>query len=401
VRRPPLAVTVCSAAVCAVAVGLAGALAGCGARTAARSSPATPAPPPPIALSTANSAVGTSWAVVRTGGPSVGGRFWQLLIRPAGTGTWRLVTPPGVADNSGLVVAGASDGTLTVGFVPGRQLRFTPLATTHDDGAHWTGGLLPAGLVAAPSALAALPGGHLLAITATGAEESGRGGSGWTSLVTLRALAATPAGRSCGLVRLTAAAASPSGTPLLGGDCTRPGAVGIFEQTASGWRAARPVRHGGRASQPISVLQMVRAGSLTSILLAAGAGRSERVYPDWLAGPVAAWRPELAAGIGAGQLGSTAVSARGDLAVVGVSRQGMLDGAPSPIGASRGKGVVEFNNMSVDPPASGATLALGSLSGPITALVPGVSSVAVWQSDKSGKWHRIQLIEVPVAPTSS
>lgn len=396
-KRLARAAAVCSAAICT-----AGALAGCGTRSAASSPPPGVTPAVPIALSTSGSAAGTSWAVVRTGGRSVGGRFWQLLVRPAGSRTWRLVTPPGVADNAGLVVAGASDGTLMVGFVPGQQLRFTPLATSKDDGTHWSQGLLPAGLAAAPSALAALPGGRLLAITTTGAEESGPGGSGWTSLVTLHALAATPAGRSCGLVRLTAAAASPSGTPLLGGDCIRPGAVGVFEQTASGWQAARPVRQGGQARQPISVLRMVRAGSLTSILLAAGAGRGERVYPDWLAGRVTAWRPELARRIGAGQPGSTAVSAEADLAVVSVSRKGMLDAAPSPIGTSRGKGVVEFNNMSVDPPGPGATLVLGSLLAPLTALVPDVGGgVGVWQSDKSGKWHRTQLIEVPVAPTSS
>ena len=311
------------------------------------------------------------------------------------------MTPPGVADNAGLVVAGASDGTLTAGFVPGQQLRFTPLAMSKDDGAHWSQGLLPAGLVAAPSALAALPGGRLLAITGRGAEESGAGGTGWTSLVTLRALADSPAGRSCGLVSLTAAAAGPSGTVLLGGDCTRPGAVGIFERTASGWRAPRPVRSGGAAGQPISVLEMVRAGSLTSILLAVGAGRHRQAFADWLAGRVAAWRPALALRIGTGQPGSTAVSPTGDLAVVSAGRQGLLDGAPLPIGASRSKGSVEFNNMSVDPPAAGATLALGPRSGAITALVPGVSSIAIWQTGKSGKWHRTQLIEVPAAPTSS
>ncbi len=381
-------------------VGLAGALAGCGTGSAPSSRPAPVTPAVPIALSAAGSAGGASWAVVRTGGPSVGGRFWQLLVRPAGSGKWRLVTPPGVADNAGLVVAGASDGTLTVGFVPGQQLRFTPLATSTDDGAHWSQGLLPAGLVAAPSALAALPAGRLLAITAKGAQESAPGGTGWTSLVTLRALAATPAGRSCGLIRLTAAASSPSGSPLVGGDCTRAGGVGVFERTDSGWQPAGPMRPGGRAAPPVSVLQMARAGALTSILLAAGAGRREQVYPGWLAGPLAAWRPDMALRIGTGRLESTAVSPSGALAAVGVSGHGMVDDAPLPIRASRRTGVVEFNNLSVDPPAPGATLALGPGTGPITALVPGVSSIVVWIRDKSGNWHQTQRLPVPLVPAS-
>ena len=36
--------------------------------------------------------------------------FWQLFVRPAGTGSWRLVTPPGVATNGGLVVASPGAG---------------------------------------------------------------------------------------------------------------------------------------------------------------------------------------------------------------------------------------------------------------------------------------------------
>jgi hypothetical protein len=36
--------------------------------------------------------------------------FWQLFVRPAATGKWRLATPPGVASNGGLVVASPGAG---------------------------------------------------------------------------------------------------------------------------------------------------------------------------------------------------------------------------------------------------------------------------------------------------
>ena len=71
-----------------------------------------------------------------------------------------------------------------------------------------------------------------------------------------------------------------------------------------------------------------------------------------------------------------------------------------PIGGRGSKGVVEFGNLSVDPPGPGATLALGPGTGPITALVPGVSSIVVWIRDKSGNWHQTQRLPVPLAPAS-
>ena len=65
-----------------------------------------------------------------------------------------------------------------------------------------------------------------------------------------------------------------------------------------------------------------------------------------------------------------------------------------------------YNSAPTPLPAPGATVALGAGVGPgsgglLTALVPGVSSVAVWVQDKSGRWHQTQRIAVPLAPTSS
>ena len=201
-------------------------LAACGTRH--RPASFSPVPAPRLPVTTAVTTSGASWAVVRTGGKPAGGTFWQLLVRPAHAAGWRLVTPPGVADNAGLVLAPGAGGAMTVGFVPSALLRFTPLATTTDDGAHWSQGLLPARLAARRA--------RWPRCRAAGCWRSPRparwsrdaGGTHWKALVTLRALAASAAGRACGLTALTAVAAGPSGAPVLGGFCGRAGTTGLF-----------------------------------------------------------------------------------------------------------------------------------------------------------------------------
>ena len=185
---------------------------GCSSAARQPAAPAGPAQPPSLATSLVT-ASGT-WAVAVMGGSAAShNNFWQLFVRPAATGRWRLATPPGVASNGGLVLAGLGAGSVVAGFRPSQELSYSPLATTHDNGAAWTPGLLDAALADVPDALAAAPGsGRLLALlTSGGAELSGPGGTAWTRLATRRALAASAAGGRCGLGRLTAAAFSLSG----------------------------------------------------------------------------------------------------------------------------------------------------------------------------------------------
>ncbi len=53
--------------------------------------------------------------------------FWQLFVRPAGSAEWKLVTPPGVADNGGLVTADVGAQSLITGIPaqPGPHLHAT------------------------------------------------------------------------------------------------------------------------------------------------------------------------------------------------------------------------------------------------------------------------------------
>ena len=84
-------------------------------------------------LTTSIATVGSTWAVVVMGDPaSQSGAFWQLVTLPHGSTQWALVTPPGVADNGGLVAAAdpSAGPLLRVAFRPSQNLTFSPLAST-------------------------------------------------------------------------------------------------------------------------------------------------------------------------------------------------------------------------------------------------------------------------------
>ena len=80
-----------------------------------------------LSLNTAVVTAAGTWAVAVMGGSAAQhNNFWQLLIRPAGSTRWKLVTPPGTADNGGLVLAGAGQA-LIAAFRPSQYLTYTPL----------------------------------------------------------------------------------------------------------------------------------------------------------------------------------------------------------------------------------------------------------------------------------
>jgi hypothetical protein len=270
-------------------------LAGCGSTAAGTSARASA--PAAIRLpltTTMTESGGTSWAVIDMGGSGAKlENFWQLFARPALTrpartasaASWSLATPPGVADNGGLVAAPLDGPALVTGFNPSQDLTFSPLATTRDGGARWAPGLLPAGLAAVPSALAAGPGGRLIALTNRGlADITAARGAGWTRLASLASLAATPAARSCGLRSVTAAAFSPAGVPLLAGQCAAPGVAGIFAFSGGSWHPAGPALPAALAQRRISVLRLAAAGRSTIALLTATApGGAASLTAGWAA----------------------------------------------------------------------------------------------------------------------
>ena len=372
----------------------AGALtAGCGSTPA--SSPASPAGragPPPLATSFAG-ATGAGWAVVEMGGPAAQhDNFWELFVRPPGSAGWRLATPLGVADNGGLVVAGSGGGSLVTGFRPSQDLTFSPLAATSDGGATWSpSGPVSPGLASAPDALAAGPGGRLMALTTGGGAELGTGAA-WTRLSTARALAATPAGRACGVTGLTAAAFGVSGTPMLAAGCARPGVAGIFADSGGGWHAAGPAVPAALARQDIEVLTLTGyagpAGTGLVALLRSGSGPAASLTAAWSGDGGGRWTLSAPLRLGGGQLTATAIGPGGAFGIIiNSSRAATLAGP----GAS-------WRALPVLPRGT-ATLALGP-AGQADAITAHLGTFADWRLGASG-WTQAQTIQVTIPYGSS
>lgn len=377
----------------ALALAAAALAAGCGSAAPAASGPAAEAPPggAPFLATSLVTGAGT-WAVVVMGGSVAShDNFWQLFARPAGSSTWQLVTPPGTADNGGLVLA-AAGGSLITGFRPSQYLTYTPLTLTRDAGRAWSSaGPLDAALANVPDALAAAPGtGTLLALTADGtAELAAPGYTSWTTLATRRSLAATAAGRRCGLQDLTAAAFAPPGTPLLGGSCGRPGTTGIFAGTGGTWHAAGPALPAALAGQPVQVLRLTSTASSTVALLTAGTGPGASLLAGWYAGG-RHWTLSPPLALHGAALTSASFGPGGSAAVITTTGRGqIITGAGS-----------SWLPLPPLPPGT-ATLAPGP-GGAADALAVHGGTLTVWQHAPGGTaWAKAQVVNVPIPYGSS
>jgi hypothetical protein len=379
----------------ALALAAAALLAGCGSTAPAASGPAAEAPPggAPFLATSLTTAAGT-WAVVVMGGTvAAENNFWQLFVRPAGSSTWKLVTPPGTADNGGLVLAGDGAQSLITGFRPSQYLTYTPLTLTRDDGQAWvSAGPLDAALADVPDALAAAPGtATLLALTAGGtAVLAAPGYTSWTTLTTQHSLAATPAGRRCGLEDLTAAAFAPPGTPLLGGTCDRPGTAGIFARTGGTWHAAGPAIPAALAGQDITVSRLTSTGQGLAALLTAGTGPAGTLLAAWSADDGGHWTLSPPLPLHGAALASASFGPGGTAAVITTGRHGEII-------ASTGSSWQLLPPL----PAGTATLTPGP-DGTADALAVNRGTLTVWHlTPGATQWTRTQVINVPIQYGSS
>jgi hypothetical protein len=365
--------------------------AGCGSAASQGSAPASPAQPPSLATSLATP-TGT-WAVAVMGGSAAShDNFWQLFMRPPGTGTWRLVTPPGVASNGGLVVASLGAGSVVAGFRPSQQLSYSPLATTHDNGAAWSPRLLDAGLANVPDALAAAPGsGRLLALLTNGdTKMSGAGGTAWTRLATHQSLAASAAGIRCGLGGLTATAFSPSGVPLLAGSCTRPGTAGIFSYASGTWHLAGPALPASYAHQNLTVLRLTTTGTATAALLAAGTGPAARLLATWSTDGGARWALSEPLPLRGAKLTSATFGPGGTATVILTGNHAQTITGPAG----------SWRPLPTPPPGT-ATLAPGTTGG-WDALAVHRARLTIWHlTPTATAWAITQTINVPIQYGSS
>jgi len=370
---------------------LAAAAGGCGS-----SAPAPPASTPVTAsampLDSATTTAAGTWAAVVMGGSAAQhNNFWQLFVRPAGSTRWTLVTPPGTADNGGLVLAGGVGQALITAFRPSQYLTYTPLTQTSDSGHAWSAlSPLDAPLASTPDALAVQPAsGALLALLSSGTAEQGTpDGATWTTLVTARALAATPAGQSCGLRALTAVAYTPAGAPLLAGTCSQPGMAGIFEAAGHTWQAAGPALPGALARQPVTVLRVSVAGNQITALLAAGSSQHTTLVTAWSADGSAGWT--ISPPFSTGGPAVTAAS--------------LGPGQTAAVITAGGRGaILATGHWQALPALPPATVALApDADGAVDALAVHRSTLTVWHlADEQGSWSTAQTISVPIQYGSS
>jgi hypothetical protein len=373
-----------------VCVGLA---AGCGSKpqtttagSGARSGTVTPsAPAVTVPLSTSLVTAQGTWAIAVMGGSaSSENNFWQLFVRPAGASRWSLVTPPGVADNGGLVAAGAGK-SLVIGFRPSQNLVFSPLATSTDTGKDWTPGLLDADLADAPGALAVDPSGQVLALLQDGtiqtALTAGAAAAGqWSELTTRPALAASAPGRNCGLQTLDAVSFGLNKTPMVAGSCERPGVTGVFTDTSGTWQSAGLALPAAYRGDQARVLGLAATSGGNVALLLAG----NSLLAAWSNGTH--WTVSAPVRVGAvrasgfGTSGSTWLLLSGGHAETISGTGGSWQALPAA-------------------PAGTATLAPGP-GGSYEALAVAGSRLTVWRLTK-GAWAQVQQITVPIEYGSS
>jgi hypothetical protein len=311
-----------------------------------------------------------------------------------------------VASNGGIVGVStpAATATVTVGFQPAKFLAYSPVARTTDGGKKWSTGALPSGLAQVADALATDTGG------ATEALERAKGGTvvrsagsltRWTPITTERALAATGPGAACGL-RALSAVTVVAGAPEVGGDCTKPGVVGLFTDASGSWHATGPSLP-GESGATMRVLRVTTTAAGTAALVEARSKTSESLLALWQEGgqpwtasaPVRVDGQVRSAGIGS-SLSMLVVTAKGSEAAEVHSVAGPGSGWTS-IAAPRGTQAVVGAVGSV---GSAGSAGGGSPGGDLTALTVSGSWITVWSRGASG-WERGRRFAVPIEYGSS
>jgi hypothetical protein len=379
-------------AAAAAAIASTAALAACGSSSSAAHPAAADAPA--VSLATSLSTAQDSWAIVPM---SANPAFWEVFVRPAKSATWTLVTPPGVADNGGLVAAADAGSGLTVAVRPSQDLEFSPLASTGNAGSTWSAGSpLSAGVASSPGALA-VQGSQLAALLGNGAiEASSNAGGSWRTLAKPGAIAVSAAGRKCGTVAVSSIALGPFPAEIVAAaKCGATGAAALFSYASGdGWQRLR---------LPVSG-QLVRL-SAGSALVRAKAGLTElwdgaygwyayaplatpsQTGPPWTASaPLPVTSAVTASG---GLAGATLTSSPGAWV--------LLTGGQAATIAGPGKPWLPL------PPTPVRTSVLASGPGTsIDALAVSGGTLTVWQLDHgSTVWAKAQTISVPLQPGSS
>jgi hypothetical protein len=395
-----------------LALGAALVLAACGSTsagpTAADRAPAEVIEGPTLATSLSTSG-GASWAVVQMGGAAATHEnFWELFVRPAGTTTWKLATPPGVASNGGLVMAATGATSLVAGFRPSQDLTFSPLVTTSDAGGLWSQNTpLSPGFGGGPYALAGTSDGRLLGLTDQGSIELRQGpGTAWTRLSTQHALAGSAATRACGITALTGAAWTPAGDPLVAAGCRKAGTAGIFALSAGAWHRAGPMLPAILSRDQVNVVGLATTAGRTTAILAARSGARTSLMAAWSGDGGTHWTlsPALPVAPQAGVASSAPPPSVESVSIWAGGSAGIVLTASRAGGASSGViiGWQATGWRTLPPlPAGTATLAAGSRGQPQALSVSGGTMTALRLASGSAGWRLAQTMQVSIPYGSS
>ena len=319
--------------------------------------------------------------------------FWQLLYLSDSSSAWEMATPPGVASNGGLVVSFGPSATVTAGFEPSLDLRFSPLAQSTDQGSTWEPGVLPGGLASVPDSLAASAGHQYLALLRTGGGDvvTNNGDlAEWKRVASTATLIADPSASACDVEALTAVSFAPNGEELVGAACARGPEVGIFESVDGAWQPIGPSVPAPEG--PTQVLRLVATAAGTTALVSAGEGRARRLVALWSSDGVKSWSVSASLPLGRGSLTSTGVTATGGLIVTVRGADGSA--SASAISPSGGPW------RPLAPLPAGTSVVVGAPDGVFDALIADQSSLDV-DTLGSGGWHRTQTLNVPIQYGSS
>jgi hypothetical protein len=320
--------------------------------------------------------------------------FWQLFVSRGSGNHWTLVTPPGVADNGGLVTATNAAGTTAlIGFGASQGLDFSPLAMTSTAGKTWNQGGLTEALTPVPSAVTLGTGGRALALV-RGSEQSVLTRSGnltdWKTLVTQEALSATPAGKSCGIASLDAVGFDQSNVALVGASCRRPDTPGVFMDSDSEWHLADIPIPNGLVDDSFAVARL----NASSALFLAGHEKTTSL--------VAAWEPSierpwvLSPPLRLGATDHLVASGNGPGATQFVLIRN-ADATRVDIVTGPGATWRQLPNM----PLGTQTITVGT-DGHLQALAVNDTKLIVWQLDTGTiRWTKVQSITVPIVFGSS
>jgi hypothetical protein len=333
-----------------------------------------------------------SWAVVPMSDDPA---FWEVFVRAGNSGTWKLATPPGVADNGGLVASAGGANSLTVAVRPSQNLVFSPLAVTANSGHSWSAGNpVNAAVAASPDALAA-DGAHLTALLSDGAiETSSDAGATWATLARAGAIAASPAAKGCGgAVRVTSISFGVSNAEVLaGGTCGTSGAAAVFARSSGGdWQRLRlPVS--GRLIRLASGMTLVQGKSGLSAL--------------WRGVGWYAYAPPTPQAVPTDWSESSPLPVSGPVTASGTLQAGgawvLLPGGRAATISAFGTAAGQTQWLLLPPvPARTSVLSSGP-NGAIDALAVSGETLTVWRlALKATAWSKVQRISVPIQIGSS